>query len=52
LATESSNNRNAILIIPIYTSVDRSIGAIPMTKRKLCASVDGNICWVKYTKFF
>ena len=44
LATESSNNRNAILIIPIYTSVDHSIGAIPMAERKLCASVDGNIC--------
>ena len=41
LATESSNNRNAILIIPIYTSVDHSIGAILMTERKLCASVDG-----------
>jgi len=26
--------------------VDHSIGAIPMTERKLCASVDGNICWV------
>jgi len=51
LATESSNNRNAILIIPIYKSVDHSIGAIPMTERKLCASVDGNICWVKFTKF-
>ena len=52
LSTESSNNRNAILIIPIYTSVDHSIGAIPMAERKLCASVDGNICWVKFTKFF
>jgi len=52
LATESSNNRNAILIIPFYTSVDHSIGAIPMAERKLCASVDGNICWVKFTKFF
>ena len=50
LATESSNNRNVILIIPIYTSVDHSIGAIPMTERKLCANVDGNICWVKVTK--
>jgi len=50
LATESSNNRNAI--IPIYTSVDHSIGVIPMAERKLCASVDGNICWVKFTKFF
>jgi len=50
LATESSNNQNAILIIPIYTSVDHSIGAIPMAERKLCASVDGNICWVKLTK--
>jgi len=40
LATESSNNWNAILIIPIYTSVDHSIGAIPMTERKLCASDD------------
>jgi len=40
LATESSNNRNAILIKPIYTSVDHSIGAIPMAERKLCASVD------------
>ena len=46
LATESSNNRNAILIIPIYTSVDHSIGAIPTAERKLCASVDGNICLV------
>ena len=45
-ATESCNNWNAVLIIPIYTSVDHSIGAIPMTERKLCASVDGNICWV------
>ena len=52
LATESSNNWNTILIIPIYTSVDHSIGAIPMAERKLCASVDGNICWVKFTKFF
>jgi len=52
LATESSNNRNAILIIPIYTSVDHTIGAIPVAERKLCASVDGNICWVKFTKFF
>ena len=43
LATESSNNRNAVLIIPIYTSVDHGIGAIPMAERKLCASVDGNI---------
>jgi len=51
LATESSNNRNAILIIPICTYVDHSIGAIPMTDRKLCAGVDGNICWVKFTKF-
>jgi len=50
--SESFNNRNAILIIPIYTSVDHSIGAIPMAKRKLCASVDRNICWVKFTKFF
>ena len=41
-----------MLIIPIYTSVDHSIGAIPMAERKLCASVDGNICWVKFTKFF
>ena len=40
-----------ILIIPIYTSVDHSIGAIPMADRKLFASVDGNICWVKFTKF-
>jgi len=31
MATESFNNRNAILIIPIYTSVDHSIGAIPNT---------------------
>jgi len=23
-----------------------------MAERKLCASVDGNICWVKFTKFF
>jgi len=52
LATESSNNWNAILIIPVYTSVDHSIGAILMTERKLYASVDGNICWVKFTKFF
>jgi len=52
LATESSNNRYAILIITIYTSVDHSIGAIPMADRKLCASVDGNICWVKFAKFF
>jgi len=51
LATESSNNRKAILIIPIYTSVDHSVGAIPMAERKLCASADGNICWVKFTKF-
>jgi len=36
LATESSNNWNAILIIPIYTSVDHSIGAIPMTEKILC----------------
>jgi len=50
LATESFNNRNAILIIPIYTSVDHSISA--MAERKLCASVDGNICWAKFTKFF
>jgi len=35
LATESSNNWNAILIIPIYRSVDHSIGAIPMAERKL-----------------
>jgi len=28
LAAESSNNRNAILIIPIYTSMDHSIGAV------------------------
>jgi len=28
LATESSNNRNAISIIPIYTSVDHSIGVM------------------------
>jgi len=34
LATESSNNRNAILITPIYTSVDHNIGAIPMAERK------------------
>jgi len=40
LATESSNNWNAILIIPTYTSVDHSIGAVPMAERKLCASVD------------
>jgi len=52
LATESSNNRHAILIIPIYTSMDHSIGAIPMAEIKLCTSVDGNICWVKFTKFF
>jgi len=52
LATESSNNRHAILIILIYTSVDHSIGAIPMAERKLCASVDGNICWEKFIKFF
>jgi len=52
LAIESSNNQNAILIIAIYTSVDHSIGAISMAERKLCASVDGNICWVKFTKFF
>jgi len=52
LATESSNNWNAILIIPIYTSVDNSIGAVPMAERKLCASVDGNMCWVKFTNFF
>jgi len=52
LASESSNIRNAILIIPIYTSMDHSIGAIPMAERKLCASVDGYICWVKFTKFF
>jgi len=45
LATESSNNRNAVLIIPIYTSVDHSIGALPMAERKLCASVDGNFAW-------
>jgi len=38
LATESSNNQNAILIITIYTSVDHSIGAIPMAERKLCAN--------------
>jgi len=31
--------------------VDHSIGAIPMAERKLCASVDGNICWAKFTKF-
>jgi len=36
LATESSINRNAILIIPIYTSVDHRKGAIPMAERKLC----------------
>jgi len=53
LATESSNNRNAILIIPIYTiSLNHSTGAIPIAERKLCASVYGNICWVKFTKFF
>jgi len=52
LAAESYNNRNAILIIPIYTSVDHSISAIPMAERKLCAGVDGNICWMKFTKFF
>jgi len=52
LATESFDNRNAILIIPIYTSVDHSIGAIPVAERKLCASVDGNICWMKFIKFF
>jgi len=52
LATESSNNRKAILIILIYTSVDHGIGAIPMAERKLCASVDGNICWVKFISFF
>ena len=52
LAAESSNNRNAILIIPIHISVEHSVGAIPMAERKLCASVDGNICWVKFTKFF
>jgi len=51
LATESSNNPSAILITPIYTSVDHSIGAIPMAERKLCDSVDGNICWAKCTKF-
>jgi len=51
LATESSNNRSAILIIPIYTAMDHSVGAIPMAERKLCASVDGNICWAKFTKF-
>ena len=50
LATESSNNLNAILIILIYTSVDHSIGAIPMAERKLCASVDGNICRVNFIK--
>jgi len=49
LTAESFNNRNAILIIPIYTSVDDSIGVIPMAERKLCASVGGNICWVKFT---
>jgi len=32
------------VMIPMYTSVDHSIGAIPMAERKLCASVDGNIC--------
>jgi len=52
LATESSNNWNAILIIPIYTSVDHSIVAVPMAERKLCASVEGNICWVKFTELF
>jgi len=52
LATESSDNRNAILITPIYTFVEHSIGAVPMAERKLCASVGGNICWVKFTKFF
>jgi len=52
LATASSNNRNAILNIPIYTSVDHSIGAIPMAERKLCANVDGNISWVKFNSFF
>jgi len=52
LATESSNNWNAVLIIPIYTSVEHIIGAIPMAEKKLCASVDGNICWVKFTEFF
>jgi len=52
LASESSNNRNVFLIIPIYTSVDHSIGAIPMAEKKLCTSVDGNICWVKFIKFF
>jgi len=52
LATESSNNRNAILIISTYTYVDHSIGAVPVAERKLCASVDGNICWEKFTKFF
>ena len=31
----------------LYTSVNHSIGAIPMAERKLCASVDGNICWAK-----
>ena len=50
LTAESFNNQNAILIIPIYTSVDDSIGVIPMAERKLCASVDGNICWVKFTQ--
>jgi len=34
LATESSNDRNAILIIPIYTSANHSIGAIPMAAGK------------------
>jgi len=34
LAAESFNNWNAILIISIYTSMDHSIGAIPMAQRK------------------
>jgi len=32
--------------------VDHGIDAIPTAERKLCASVNGNICWVKFTKFF
>jgi len=40
----------------LHISVDHSIGAIktaiPMAERNLCASVDGNICWMKFTKFF
>ena len=30
--------------------MDHSIGAMPMAERKLCAGVDGNICWVKFTQ--